>query len=121
MAYGDFKHLPRRTTFGKLLPDKAFGIAKNLEHDGYHYGFASMVYNFFDEKSAATSACRYAAHTGKGIYYENHQSAEELHKPIIRKYIKNRYTLLLKIIFGIYVLLIFSVNMLQLFLSDNSR
>ena len=43
MAYGDFKHLPRRTNFDKLLPDKEFSIAKNLEHDGYDYGFASMV------------------------------------------------------------------------------
>ena len=68
MVYGYFKHLPRRTTFDKLLPDKAFGIAKNLAYDGYQYGFASMVYKFFDEKSAATSAYRYAARTEKGIY-----------------------------------------------------
>ena len=29
MAYGDFRDLPRRTAFDKILRDKAFNIAKN--------------------------------------------------------------------------------------------
>ena len=29
MAFGDFKHLNRRTGVDKVLRDKAFGIAKN--------------------------------------------------------------------------------------------
>ena len=49
MAYGDFKDLNRRTTADKLLRDKAFNIAKDQKHDGYHCGHASMVYNFFDK------------------------------------------------------------------------
>ena len=78
MAYGDFKYLARRTASDKFLRYKAFNIAKNLKHDGYQRGLASMVYKFFDKKSA-----------GNGIKIEiaqNQQLAEELHKPIIRKF-----------------------------------
>ena len=50
MAYGDFKDSSRRTAADKLLPDKAFNIAKDLKYDGYQRGLASMVYKFFDRK-----------------------------------------------------------------------
>ena len=53
MAYGDFKDLKRRTFSDKLLRDKAFNIAKNPKYDGYQRGLASMVYKFFDKKSAS--------------------------------------------------------------------
>ena len=33
MAYGDFKDLPRRAAFDKILQDKAFNIAKNPKYD----------------------------------------------------------------------------------------
>ena len=49
-----------------------------------------MVYILFYKISTAASANKYATHTGKGIYSENHQLAEELHKQIIRKYKKNK-------------------------------
>ena len=76
MAYGDFKDLKRRTTSDQILKDKAFNIAKNPKYDGYQRGLASMVYNFFDKKS-----------TGSGIANEpNCQLANEVHKPIIRKF-----------------------------------
>ena len=52
MTNGDFKGLPRRTTSDKILRDKAFNIAKNPKYDGYQCGLASMVYQFFDKKSA---------------------------------------------------------------------
>ena len=52
MAYGDFKHLARRTTADKVLRDKAFNIDKNPKYDGYQRGLASMVYKLFDKKSA---------------------------------------------------------------------
>ena len=35
MAYGDFKHLKRRTASDKIFRDKAFNIAKNPKYDGY--------------------------------------------------------------------------------------
>ena len=54
MAYGDFKHLSRRTAFDKILRDKAFNIAKNPNYDGYQRGLASVVYKFFDKTSAGS-------------------------------------------------------------------
>ena len=42
MAYGDFKDLTRRKASEKILPDKAFDIAKNPKYDGYQRGLASM-------------------------------------------------------------------------------
>ena len=46
MVYGDFKDLPSRTASDKVLPDKAFCIAKNPKYDGYQKGLASLVYTF---------------------------------------------------------------------------
>ena len=48
MAYRDFKYLARRTTFEKVLRDKAFNIAKNRKYYGYQRVLASTVYKFFD-------------------------------------------------------------------------
>ena len=44
MIYGDFPVLTRRTASDKILPDKAFNIAKNRKHDRYQRGLTSMVY-----------------------------------------------------------------------------
>ena len=45
MAYGDFKNLTRKIDSDKILPDKAFNIAKTTKYDGYQKkGLASMVY-----------------------------------------------------------------------------
>ena len=84
MAYGNFKDLARRTASDKVLRDKAFNIAKNPKYDGYQRGLASMVYNFFDKKSASLP--------DKSVPYSdvniplkfNKQLSEELHRPIIR-------------------------------------
>ena len=43
MAFKDFKDLPRRTSSGKVLRDKAFNIAKNPKYNGYQCGLASVV------------------------------------------------------------------------------
>ena len=43
VAFGDFKHLAKRTASDKVLKDKAFNIAKNPKYDGYQKGLASMV------------------------------------------------------------------------------
>ena len=67
------------------LRDKAFVIAKNLEHDGYERGLVSVVYKCFGKTSAVTSANKFTTHTGKGLHSQNQQLAEELHKLIIRK------------------------------------
>ena len=80
MAYGNFKDLARRTTSDKVLRNKASTIAKNPKYDGYQRGLASMVYTYFDKKSKGS---------GFNIPLESDdQLAEELHKPIIRKFLK---------------------------------
>ena len=87
MVYGDFKDLARRTASDKVLRDKAFNIAKNPKYDGYQRGLASMVYKFFDKKSASLPD---KSVSGSGVanneIKQNSQLAEELHKPIIRKF-----------------------------------
>ena len=45
-AYGDFKHLSRRTFADEVLCDKAFNIAKDPKYDGCQRCLASMVYKF---------------------------------------------------------------------------
>ena len=80
LTYGDFKALARKTASDKVLRDKAFNIAKNPKHDGYQRDLASMVYEFFDKKSSDNGI--------KSI--PNQQLANELHKPIIRKFQKRK-------------------------------
>ena len=76
MAYGDFKDFARRTASDKVLRDKAFNIAKNPEYDGCQRGLASMICKCFPKKTS-----------GSGVKsMSNEQLAEELHKPIIRKF-----------------------------------
>ena len=82
MAYRDFKDIKRRTTFNKILRDQAFNIAKNPKNDGYQKGLASMVYKFFDKKSERSGVAT------NNVIKQNIQLADELHKPIIRKFLK---------------------------------
>ena len=81
MAYGDFIDLANRTAANKFSRDKTFNIAKDPKYDGYQRGLDSMVYKFFDKKTA-----------GSGIKSlpRNEQLVEELHKPIIRKFKKRK-------------------------------
>ena len=53
MAYGAFKDLKRRKLSDKVLRHKAFNIVKNPKYDGYQRDIPSMVYTFFDKKSAS--------------------------------------------------------------------
>ena len=80
MAYGKSEDLQKIIQSDKVSRDKAFKIAKNPKYDGYQRGLASIVYKFFDKKSS-----------GSGITNgPNYQLAEELHKPIIRKFKKRK-------------------------------
>ena len=84
MAYGKSKDLVRRTQWDKVLRDKAFKIASNPDYDGYQRGLSSMVYKIFDKKSASINKS-----SRSGIANEsNYQLANELHKPILRKFKK---------------------------------
>ena len=82
MAYGKSKDVVKRTQLDKVLRDKAFKIMSDPKYDGYQRGLTSMVYKFFDKKSASLNKS-----SGSGIVNEpNYQLANELHKPIIRKF-----------------------------------
>ena len=81
MAYGDFKDLAKWAVADKILRDNAFKIASDKKYDGYQRGLASMVYKFFDKKSEGSGIVN-----NKG----NIQLAEELPKPIIRKFEKRK-------------------------------
>ena len=76
----------------ELLKNKAFNIAKDPKYDGYQRGLASMAYKFFDKKSGSladksTKGSGITALTNKSVS-QNQRLAEELHKPIIRKFKK---------------------------------
>ena len=80
MAYGKYKDLNKRTQSDKILRDKAFEIASNQKYDGYQRRLASMVYNFFDKKSA-----------GSGVgFVLNRQLKNKIHQPILRKFKRGR-------------------------------
>ena len=81
-AYSDTKDLAKRTKSDKVLKDKAFEIANNPKCDRYQRGLASMIYKFFDNKSKGAGI--------KNDIGENEQLANELHKPIIRKFRKRK-------------------------------
>ena len=82
MAYGGLKDLTRRTGSDKTLRDKAFNIPKNPKYDACQCGLDSMFYKFFDKKTF-----------GSGIKNKNilnKKLAEELHKPVLRKFKKRK-------------------------------
>ena len=127
MADGDFQDFPRRTAADKVLHDKEFNIAYNPKNNVYQRRLASLVYRFSYKKSSGSGI--------KSEIMENQELAEELHKPIIRKFEKQKvYSSLKYKIWGAnladkqllskynkgirfcYVLLTFIVNMHELFL-----
>ena len=75
------------------MKSKACKIVIEPKYDGYQGGLASMVYKFFDKKSS-----------GSGIVNKpSYQLANELHKPIIRKFKKEKFIHLLETIFGVFI------------------
>ena len=76
--YADHKDLKNRTKSDKVLRDKAYDIASNPEYNGYQRRLASMVYKFFDKKSMVSGIASSSI------------LAEELHKPIIKKFNKRK-------------------------------
>ena len=90
MAYGDFKDLTKRTAADKVLRDKAFNIGKDPKYDGHQRGLASMVHKFFDKKTKGSGFTTLANKSAIKSILQNEQLAEELHKPIIRKFKKRK-------------------------------
>ena len=99
-AYADHKDLINRTKSDKVLRDKAYNIASNPEYDGYQRGLASMVYKFLDKRSTAGpsslermgSGFKKLKNTTKSSSLERSSSilADELHKPVIKKFEKRK-------------------------------
>ena len=80
IQYADHKDLINRRKSNKVLKDKDHNIASNSGYDGYQRGLASMVYKFFDKKSM-----------GSGIKKDSSLIlADELHKPVIKKFNKRK-------------------------------
>ena len=47
------KDLAKITISDKILKDKAYEIAVNHKYDGYQRALVSIIYKFFDEKTAS--------------------------------------------------------------------
>ena len=74
------KDFVRKTQSDKVLRDKAFNIARDPKQDGYQRGLVSVVYKFLKKRSSG----------GSSTNESNYQLADELHKPIIRKFKKTK-------------------------------
>ena len=85
-AYSYSKDLTKRPVADKILRNRAFNIAKDKKYDGYQRELTSMVYKFFDKKSKGSGA----KHANIKLTPQNQQLAEELHKPIIKKFEKRK-------------------------------
>ena len=93
MAYDKSKDVAKRNQSDKVLRDKVFKIASDAKYDGYQRRIASMVYKIFDKK-----------YSGSGIANEpNYQLANELHKPIIKKFNKRKVYSSLETIFAVVI------------------
>ena len=85
-AYVDHEDLINRTQSDKVLRDKAYDIASNPEYDGYQRGLANMVYKFFDKKSTGSDFKKLKNTTKPSSSI----LADELHKPVIKKFEKRK-------------------------------
>ena len=85
MAYGYFKDLARKKASDKILHYKEFNIAENQKYDEYQKVLASMVRKFLDKKSSGSSI--------RNENMSDQQLTEELHKPIIRIFLKRKVQL----------------------------
>ena len=97
-AYANHKGLINRTKADKVLKDKAYNIGSNPKYDGYLRGLASMVYKFFDKKSigsgtaGSTAGPRSLERSSLNRTAEPNSLilADELHKPVIKKFNKRK-------------------------------
>ena len=97
-AYAKYKDVENRLISDQKLRNSAYDIASIPKYDGYQRGLASMVYKFFDSKVApldrkmsgkgnakSTAEPRALERTGNNTIL-----AEELHKPVIKKFNKRK-------------------------------
>ena len=96
MAYGNFEDLPKRTAADKVLCYEAVYIAKNPKYDGYQRVLTSVTFKSFDKKSSGSCV--------QSEVIPNEELDEELHKLIIRKFVKRKYIHVLKTTFEVLIL-----------------
>ena len=90
------KKLKKRAQSDKALKNKASKIANDTKYDGYQRGLALVVYKFFDKKFASlnkkSASLNKLSGSGANKFANepNYQLANELHKPIIRKFKKRK-------------------------------
>ena len=97
--------MPRRSASDKVLHDKAFKIVKNQKFDRYQRGIFLMTYKVFDKKSYRGAVTRADIAATKSKIILNRKLTEALRKPTIKKFKNVKYTLLLKTIFGLLIVL----------------
>ena len=84
------------------MRDKASKIASDPKYDGYQGRLASMVYKFFDKKSASVNKS-----SGSGIVNEpNYQMANELINQLLENFKKEKFIHLLETTFWVLIYLI---------------
>ena len=79
-------YLAKRAAGDKVFKNKAFNIVKSPKYDGYQRGLASMDYKFFDKKTKGSGATTLENKSVVKFTPQNEKLADELHKPIIRKF-----------------------------------
>ena len=79
-AYAKYKDRLNRKQSDIVLKNKALKIATNPRVNGYQRGLASMVYEFFNERTKESGI------NNKENLLATSQLAEELHKPIIKNF-----------------------------------
>ena len=89
MSYNKLKDFEKRTQSDIVLKNEALEIASNPKYNGYERRLASMVYKFFDKKSRRSGLKENQGefHSGNA---KHSQLANELHKPVIRKFKKTK-------------------------------
>ena len=75
MAYGKSKVITKRTHSDNVLKYKTFKTESDPKYDSYQRGLASMVYEFFDKKSASLNK----SIGGSIVNKPNYQLANELY------------------------------------------
>ena len=79
-----YKDRANRRQFDIVLKNKSLKIATDPRVKGYQRGLESMVYKFFNERTKGSGI------NNKGNLLVNSQLAEEVHKPIIKKFKRSK-------------------------------
>ena len=94
-TYAKYKDAENRLTSDQKLRNSAYDISSNPKYDGCQRGLAIMVYKFFDSKvplidKKTMSGKGNAKHSSLERTQNNNLLAEELHKPVIKKFNKRK-------------------------------